>query len=247
MYSKGLVCFDMDGVLVDWLSTWEWVYSKLKISNSESMELYLSGNLTEWKWLIRDLSLIRGALQNNMNDDTLRSLLHDCPLMNGYEECINSLLENNFEVAIISGGMQHTAYKIASIFPSKNNWIRRWGGIDRKISMQEMGGHDSRLHVFCNGWDSNFDGEISHTGRYNVQMNSKDTVVRMLQRRLGVPESRTASVGDSKGDVSMFEVSDFSVAFNPMDEIVGKHSDSCITSKDLRLVSSAILEHFSSK
>ena len=69
MSSRGLVCFDMDGVLVDWLSTWEWVYSKLNLSNAEAMELYKDGNLTEWKWLIMDLSLIRGYLQENMNDD----------------------------------------------------------------------------------------------------------------------------------------------------------------------------------
>ena len=120
MKPKGLVCFDMDGVLVDWLSTWEWVYSKLNLSNAESMELYKSGNLTEWKWLIRDLSLIRSALNENMRDDVVRELLDDCPLMRGYQVCIQSLLDHNYEVAIISGGMQHIAYKIASKFPSKN-------------------------------------------------------------------------------------------------------------------------------
>ena len=72
MMKKGLVCFDMDGVLVDWLSTWEWVYSKLNLSNAESMELYKSGNLTEWEWLIRDISLIRSALKENMKDMLLQ-------------------------------------------------------------------------------------------------------------------------------------------------------------------------------
>ena len=243
--SKGLVCFDMDGVLVDWLSSWEWVYSKLNLSNAESMELYKSGNLTEWKWLIRDLSLIRGALNEDMKDERLRELLHDCPLMKGYETAIQSLLANNFEVAIISGGMQQVAYKIASKFPSKDSWKKRWGGMDRKISFEEMGGFDSRLHVFCNGWCSDENGDIYDTGRYNVQMNAKDTIVNMLQRRLNIPILSTASVGDSRGDVSMFNVSDFSVAFNPLDEEVTKHSDVCIRTKDLELVSDAIINHFS--
>ncbi len=244
MNSRGLVCFDMDGVLVDWLSTWEWVYSKLNLSNAESMKLYKEGNLTEWKWLIRDLSLIRGALREDMKDDTIRDLLHDCPPMKGYENAIQSLLDNNFEVAIISGGMQHVAYKIASKFPDTKEWTNRWGGIDRKISFEEMGGKDSKLHVFCNGWCSDVNGNIAHTGRYNVQMHAKDTVVMMLQRRLGIPVSRTASIGDSRGDISMFNVSDFSIAFNPLDDEVIKYADICIKTKNLELVSSAIISHF---
>ena len=34
-----LVCLDMDRVLVDHLSTWQFVYDKLGISNDESFEL----------------------------------------------------------------------------------------------------------------------------------------------------------------------------------------------------------------
>ena len=244
MMKKGLVCFDMDGVLVDWLSTWEWVYSKLNLSNAESMELYKSGNLTEWEWLIRDISLIRSALKENMKDNVIRELLEDCPLMNGYQVCIQSLLDHNFEVAIISGGMQHVAYKVASKFPTDTHWSRRWGGMDRKIAIEEMNGRDTRLHVFCNGWYSNSEGEISQTGRYNVQMNSKDTIVNMLQRRLEIPVARTASIGDSKGDISMFNVSELSIAFNPMDEDVVDNADLTIKIKDLGIVANKIINHF---
>ena len=103
---------------------------------------------------------------------------------------------------------------------------------------------DSKLHVFCNGWCSDVNGNIAHTGRYNVQMHAKDTVVMMLQRRLGIPVSRTASIGDSRGDISMFNVSDFSIAFNPLDDEVIKYADICIKTKNLELVSSAIISHF---
>ena len=46
--SKGLVCFDMDGVLVDYLSTWEWVYDKLNLSNEEAYNAFQDGLITEW-------------------------------------------------------------------------------------------------------------------------------------------------------------------------------------------------------
>ena len=49
--SPRLVCLDMDRVLVDHLSTWQYVYDQLGISNDESFELYNQGLLDEWDWI----------------------------------------------------------------------------------------------------------------------------------------------------------------------------------------------------
>ena len=56
-----LVCLDMDRVLVDHLSTWQFVYDRLGISNDESFELYNQGLLNEWDWIKLDLALIKSA------------------------------------------------------------------------------------------------------------------------------------------------------------------------------------------
>ena len=231
----GLVCFDMDRVLVDHMSTWQWVYDKLGISNEESFNLYNMGLLDEWSWIILDLQLIRGAIEGELHDDQLRGWLQDCPLMLNWKPCIQGLLDDGHEVAIISGGMQESARRIASNFPAEEIWRRRWGGIDRH-SAEEMGGHDTRLHLFCNGWVTNHDGTIPETGRYQVQMDGKGSIVRMLQRRLGIAESQTASVGDSAGDIDMFRKSGFSIAFNPWDERPGLVADEVIEERDLDLV-----------
>ena len=45
---QGLVCLDMDRVLVDHLSTWQFVYDCLGINNDESFNLYNQGLLDEW-------------------------------------------------------------------------------------------------------------------------------------------------------------------------------------------------------
>ena len=59
--SPRLVCLDMDRVLVDHLSTWQYVYDQLGISNDESFELYNQGLLDEWDWIKLDLALIKSA------------------------------------------------------------------------------------------------------------------------------------------------------------------------------------------
>ena len=66
MSIRGLVCFDMDRVLIDHLSTWQWVYDKLGISNEEAFNLYNQGLLNEWDWIILDIALIRSAVAGEL-------------------------------------------------------------------------------------------------------------------------------------------------------------------------------------
>jgi len=108
---------------------------------------------------------------------------------------------------------------------------------------------DSKLHVFTNGWlMESGDGEtppgIGDFGRYQVQMNGKGAIVKMLQRRLGVSKACTASVGDSMGDVGMFEESACSILFNPWDDRPRAHARHVIEEKDLGLVLDLICERF---
>ena len=49
-------------------------------------------------------------------------------------------------------------------------------------------------------------------------MNGKGSIVKMLQRRLGISKERTISIGDSAGDIGMFQESGLSICFNPWDE-----------------------------
>ena len=71
-----LVCLDMDRVLVDHLSTWQFVYDKLGISNDESFELYNQGLLDEWDWIKLDIALIKDSIKDReITDEELRSLM----------------------------------------------------------------------------------------------------------------------------------------------------------------------------
>ncbi|GIR76129.1 MAG: HAD hydrolase family protein [Candidatus Thermoplasmatota archaeon] len=245
-----LVCLDMDRVLVDHLSTWQFVYDQLGISNDESFELYNQGLLDEWDWIKLDLALIKSAPSGDITDERLRGLMEGMPMMKGWRLLIDHLLNNGVHVAIVSGGLQKTARDIAATFPSEAPWRRRWGGIDRHTSREQCGGKDSRLHVFTNGWlaevsDGKTPAGIGDFGRYQVQMNGKGAIVKMLQRRLGVAKSNTASVGDSMGDVGMFGESGCAILFNPWDDRPRDHAHHVIEEKDLTEVLDLICEHFS--
>jgi phosphoserine phosphatase len=246
---RRLVCLDMDRVLVDHLSTWQYVYDGLGISNEESFSLYNQGLLDEWSWIKLDLELIKSASETPISDQRLRSLMEGMPMMNGWRALIQHLLDHEVFVAIVSGGLQKTARDIAAEFPATTPWVRRWGGIDRHTASERCQGMDTRLHVFTNGWlmDSALEEGgygIGDYGRYQVQMNGKGAIVKMLQRRLGVSKANTASVGDSMGDAGMFEESSCAILFNPWDDRPRQFAHHVIEEKDLRLVLDCICTAF---
>ena len=244
-----LVCLDMDRVLVDHLSTWQFVYDQLGISNEDSFALYNQGLLDEWAWIKLDLELSKSSSKEPISDGKLRALMEGMPMMKGWHRLIQHLLTNEVEVAIVSGGLQKTARDIAASFPSEQPWRRRWGGIDRHTAKERCSGRDTKLHVFTNGWlmDAPLENGgygIGDYGRYQVQMNGKGAVVQMLQRRLGIPKENTASVGDSMGDVGMFAESGCAVLFNPWDERPKPYAHHVIEERDLGLVLELICDTF---
>ena len=237
-----LVCLDRDRVLVDHLSTWQFVYDKLGISNDESFELYNQGLLNEWDWIKLDIALIKSSIRDRkITDSELRSLMEGMPMMNNWHLLISKLIKDGAKVAIVSGGLQQTARDIAAQFPSNLPWSRRWGGIDRFTAERYGNGFDTKLSVFTNGWLrgnqlSNGMYELDDFGRYQVQMNGKGAIVKMLQRRYNISKNKTISVGDSAGDIGMFQEADLAICFNPWDERPLKYCDEVIEEKDLALV-----------
>ena len=245
-----LVCLDMDRVLVDHLSTWQFVYDKLGISNDESFELYNQGLLDEWDWIKLDIALIKDSIKDReITDEELRSLMEGMPMMKNWKLLITELLKDGAKVAIISGGLQQTARDIAAKFPSSKPWKRRWGGIDRHTAERYGNGYDSQMTVFTNGWlrgkiTQNGEHGLDDFGRYQVQMNGKGAIVKMLQRRYEIPKNKTASVGDSAGDIGMFQESGLAICFNPWDERPLAHCDVVIEEKDLKIVLETITDEF---
>mgnify|MGYP001472387444 CR=1 FL=1 len=238
-----LVCLDMDRVLVDHLSTWQFIYDKMGLSNDESFDLYNQGLLNEWDWIKLDIALIKGSRPDSeepVTDGELRGYMEGMPMMKNWKLLIQGLIDDGAKVAIVSGGLQQTARDIAAQFPSDSNWKRRWGGIDRFTSKKYSQGRDSLLSVFTNGWliGSQYKDDflIGDFGRYQVQMNGKGSIVNMLQRRYNINKCKTASVGDSAGDIGMFEQSGYSICFNPWDEKPLKYCDEVIKQKDLAIV-----------
>ena len=105
------------------------------------------------------------------------------------------------------------------------------------------------MTVFTNGWlqgkiTQNGGHALDDFGRYQVQMNGKGAIVKMLQRRYDIPKNMTVSVGDSAGDIGMFQESGLAICFNPWDERPLAHCDVVIEEKDLKIVLETVRNEF---
>jgi phosphoserine phosphatase len=208
-----LVVLDMDGVLVDARSSWRVVHRYLGTQNEEAYRLYMNGEIDDMEFMRRDISLWKGRMPN-ITIGFIDGLFSDLPLTKGCSEALSDLRRSGFDLLLVSGGLDSLSDRI------------------------------SRLHHFtasyCNGLESDAEGRLSGEGILRVPLRDKGGVLRKYLD--GHDYELVVSVGDSVVDVTMFEESDLSIAFRPMDDEARDGADISIGSDNLLSVSQWILE-----
>jgi phosphoserine phosphatase len=201
-----LVAFDMDGTLVDVLSSWAEVHRYFGDSNQESVRLFMSDQIDDQEFLRRDLAMWRRHRPNIGRND-LERILASVPLMPGARELFDRLRADGVRTAIISGGLDVLAQRIG-----------RELGID---------------HVFANGFVLAPDGRLTDEGIVRVPIKRKRDVFEELQRGLGLSPDACAAVGNSEIDVGLFERARVGIAFLPADEWIRERATHVVTEKNL--------------
>jgi len=202
-----LVVFDMDGVLVDFYSSWVWVHHHFGTCNDDSLASYHAGEIDDHEFIRRDVALWL-AKQPRIHISTIRDILRSIPIMEGVGETISTLKADGKKCAIVSGGLDILAQRLVDSF-----------GFDIVLS---------------NSLVVDEDGYLTGEGIVGLKLNDKASPLLHLQERFGIPPERTAAVGDSRIDVNMFDHSSLSIAFNPDGPHVVKHADFAVYRKDLR-------------
>jgi len=105
------------------------------------------------------------------------------------------------------------------------------------ILARRIAGELKMDYVLANEIRENMEGGI-----LKVSPRNKDAPLKELARKLGIKREDIASVGNSKYDIKMFEVSGTGIAFNPCDDEVVSNADVVIKEKDLSLILPYILE-----
>lgn len=106
-----LVAFDMDGVLVDMRSSWRYIHSCFDTDNREALQAYLKGDIGSQEFTEHDIALWRQAGKCRQD---LEQFLHQVALMPGVQTCVQALHEQDIATAIVSGGLDILADRIAA-------------------------------------------------------------------------------------------------------------------------------------
>ncbi|MCX8186211.1 MAG: HAD-IB family phosphatase [Sulfolobales archaeon] len=190
MRSLKVVVFDLDGVLVPFRSSWEFLHRYFGVDDegirNENVELFYSGLISYYEWMRRDLTLLtsRGCITR---DDVLKAF-RAVELVPGGRELCSYLISRGFELAIVSGGIDLLALEVGYTL-----------GIKR---------------VYANKLLFNEYGCLLPYGVEVVNPLKKEVVLSKMSSELGVPLSEFMYVGDTLWDVSAFKAVGYPVIYN---------------------------------
>lgn len=202
-----LVFFDMDGVLLDTVSSWKYIHEHFNTTNERSIRPYLRGDIDYLEFIRRDVSLWM-TNGEHVQKSTIEAILYSIPFIKGAKDCVSFLKKHHIQTAIVSAGLNILADKVAADL-----------GIDYSFANEVMVGADGRLT-----------GE----GILHVELRQKDKNVKDLASELQVSLQACAAVGNSCFDIPMLETCGLGIAFNPEDTCVVECADIVVDGKDLR-------------
>ncbi len=200
-----LALFDLDGTLTKEKSAWEFIHRHLGVWEGYAEKF-------QEAFLKGEISYIRfcqldAAIWKGMEVTELERILRKIPLYAGLEELAAYLRSRGMKLAIISTGLALLS-----------DWVATRYGFDYAVA-NELGAANGRLN-----------GEI----KINVHFNQKKTWARKIMGRFKVHKKEVLAIGDSSGDLGMFEMAGFSVAFNSACDPLKKIATFCLDSSDLR-------------
>ena len=211
-----LVIFDMDGTLTSVRSSWWYILNELGADNEEARTAFVNGEIDEQEFMRRDLAQWMAAKPNITMGDVIK-MIRNLPLISGIQETVAALHYEDIKCAICSGGLSCAAKMIADEF-----------------------GFDAYL---ADDLETDENGRLTGEGIANVDLRDKGASAKKLMERFGATKERTIAVGDSFGDISMFDVTGMSIAVNPKDmEITGARADHVVFTDNLSDILDIIFE-----
>ena len=202
-----IVVFDLDGVLVDTESSWGYVHNHFGETNEANVKAYFNGEIDDHEFMRRDIAIWKSH-KPDLGISDISAILSEISLIPGAEETLRELRSNGFKLAIISGGLEPLANRVAELVEFD--------------------------YVYANGLGSDASGRLTAEGKLNVPLMNKEQVLEKMLVELSIPAEKCVAVGDSKVDAGMLKLAGLGIAFCPIDETVINNADVVVTEKNLK-------------
>ena len=183
------VLFDLDGTLTPVVSVWQHIHEVLGLWEGEARR---HQQAFERGTITYEEFCARDAAHwKGMPESRLKAITDAIPYRPGVRECVELLRQESLLVGIISTGL---------------------------TILIERVNHDLDVaYAIANRLVARH-GVLTGEVKVNVEHGRKGEAVDLFCGQFGVDYREVITVGDSDGDISMFEHSGFSIAFNPTSE-----------------------------
>ncbi len=213
-----LALFDLDGTLTKERSAWEYIHRRLGVWEGYAEKFQAA-------FLRGEISYLRfceldAEMWKGMKVSEMKRILREIPLYEGIEDLVGYLREKRIKLGIISSGLSLLS-----------NWIKERYGFDYAVA-NELGETDGVLN-----------GQI----KIHVHFDQKGKWVQEAKRQFKVRKDEVLAIGDSAGDMAMFQGAGFSIALNSRSPQLDVVATLSIQSPDLRDLILLLVSHLGTK
>jgi phosphoserine phosphatase len=199
-----LVIFDLDGTLTKGRSIWEYIHIRLG-------KWYGFAEEYQKQFLAGNISYEEfcerdAQVWRGMRVEELLDIVNTVPFHSGVDEMLSFLKHKGLKLSMVSSGL--------SLLTS---WVHQRYGFDYSVS-------NDLLHE---------NGVLTGKVKIQVYYDKKAEWVERILKQFEVNPKEVIAIGDSKGDIDMFQMLGFSIAFNSSCKELDQIADICIQSQNL--------------
>jgi phosphoserine phosphatase len=199
-----LALFDLDGTLTKEKSIWQYIHVRLG-------KWYGFAERYQERFLAGDISYeqfceLDAQVWKGMRVEEVMKIVETVPFYPGADELIAYLKEKGLKLAVVSSGLSLLS-----------DWVHKQHGFDFSVS-------NDLLHE---------DGVLTGKVRIKVHYDQKAAWVGKILDQFRLKPEESIAIGDSLGDMDMFQMAGFSVAFNSSCRDLDQIADVCVKNENL--------------
>jgi phosphoserine phosphatase len=199
-----LVIFDLDGTLTKERSIWEYIHKRLGKWYGFAEEY--QNQFLAGKISYEEFCEQDAQVWKGMRAEKLTEIVKTVPFYPGADELIHHFKNKGLKLAMVSSGLSVLS-----------EWVHQRYGFDYSVSndlLQE-------------------DGILTGKVKIQVYYDKKAEWVRRIQKKFGEKSEEVIAIGDSVGDIDMFQMVGFSIAFNSSCSDLDRIANVCVQSQNL--------------
>jgi phosphoserine phosphatase len=199
-----LVIFDLDGTLTQERSIWEYIH--IRLGKWYGFAEDYQKQFLAGKISYEEFCERDAQVWKGMRVEELLEIVKTVPFHPGADELINYVRDKGLKLAMVSSGLSVLS-----------NWVHQKYGFDYSVS-------NDLLYE---------NGVLTGKVRIQVYYDKKAEWVKRILERFNVRPEEVVAIGDSKGDLDMFQMVGFSIAFNSSCQDLEKIASLCVQSQNL--------------